>query len=217
MGNCLSLEEDDQRRSGGDGGADADGGADRVDARSNGAARGRDASARGALSSWPGGGVALPPEFELRPPPTRARLATMRDEFFHTRTEGSVDMWNAIRAASEAFRAGDASLGNEIVLASGLSPAEIAADGAGVGARLAKPSDEGEGEGEASASQPPRTAWIAGMMGGARNKRETTLRTLERVYDERGYLYETPRECLVDPKRVAEDAKRVDGGQRQRD
>ena len=137
---------------------------------------------------WPGGGVAWPPAYEMDPAPTREALERMRAEFFDTRTEGDPNMWAVIRAAAAAFREGDAVLGNEMVRASGLMPADVGLAGEGLGTRW-----------------PPTAAggWRAlsptGCCAGA-----TMTRTLERAYDERGFLYETPRECLVDPERMAE-------------
>lgn len=145
-------------------------------------------------SNWPDNGVALPEAFELKPAPTRTQLEQIRDEFFDTRTEGNQEMWAAIRSASEAFRGGDAVLGNEIIKASGLIPAEVGANGDGVGVLLAgSPTGSGENARVADVSQQNCVS-----------RSHVLLRTLERVYDERGFLYETPKFCLVDPVNVVD-------------
>jgi len=145
----------------------------------------------GAPGFWPGSMIGRVHAFETPAPLTRAQLDRLRDEFFETRTEGHLEIWTAIRAASHAQEAGDDELAYAIITAVGILPAEVGPAGEGLGERIP------------FAEQPLDR--LLGMICGCCFPAFTRYRTLERVYDQRGFLYETPKECIATPSNVLPD------------
>lgn len=146
----------------------------------------------GAPGFWPGGKIGKPERFETPVPLTRAQLLRLRDEFYETRTEGHLEVWAAIRSAAHSQESGDDELAYAIIQAAGILPAEVGSAGEGLGEPIA-PSDQGLG-------------YLFGMFCGCFWQPYKHYRTLERVYDFRGFLYEVPKECIATPANLVPES-----------
>lgn len=145
----------------------------------------------GAVSFWPGGKIGTPGPFDTQTPLSKAQLSRLRDEFFETRTEGHLEMWAAIRSAAHAQEAGDDELAYAIIQATAIIPAEVGPDKQGLGERIPR-SEQGCG-------------YLFGALCGCIWQPYKHYRTLERVYDPHGFLYEVPKECIATPANLVRD------------